>query len=97
MSRRYPTETLRSDGVLSYHPVETARLVRAALGSIALPVDRNTGARPGDPLTDLVTASTWSTYVEAAETITGHPINRDRAGDMAARVRSAMRRWAVTQ
>lgn len=77
-------------------PDAESALRKAALASVQLQLDRQSGRRANDPLDQLVTHETVARYLSAAESITGRQIDHnDRTGDIPARVRSALRRWAV--
>lgn len=70
----------------------------AALASIQIPLDRQSGRRPGDPLDALVTYANVEEWAPIADTIVGRHIPGDWQGEvMAARVRAAMRRWALRE
>lgn len=73
-------------------------LTAAALVSVKLPLDPNSGQRPGDPLTVLVTDTNWREWIEVAEEVTDWHVTVER-GDalMAARIRATLRRWAIKQ
>ena len=87
--------TILPDGTLYYHPISTDRLKSAAIASIQLPLDCQSGRRPGDPLDALVTYANVEEWAPVADTIVGRHIPGDWQGEvMAARVRAAMRRWA---
>lgn len=74
----------------------TQNLAMAAMASVQLPIDRNTGRRQSDPL-DVITADNWPDYIVQVDEILGYEIEVSPLVDMAARVRAALRRWAVKQ
>lgn len=82
-----------------------ASLIAAAHESIAIEPDPRTGLRPGDPLRAALPdeldaagpqrALALNVARQAVESITGRPVSLEGPGNMAARLRSELRRYAL--
>lgn len=70
-------------------------LERIARESVEIAPDPVSGRRANDPLRALVTDETWTEHIYYAGLVVGQTIAIDRGVNMAARVRSELRRYVV--